>query len=102
MSQCYALWRNRNGQRLWEGPFPGDIAARRALDLIIDKSGGSLITRSLPMTHGERLEALPILDCGTSCPACGSDDYLVLDLNGDGEPDYSGMKQCSECGEEWR
>ncbi len=34
------------------------------------------------------------------CPACGSDDYTVMEQK-DGEPDYDGPKRCEECGEEW-
>lgn len=58
----YALWRNRNGLSLWSGPHETNVAASSALDLVIDKSGGSLVTKGIPMTSGERLEALPILE----------------------------------------
>lgn len=102
MKQFYALWRNRNGQQLWEGPFPGNEAARRKLELVTDTSGGSLVTSGVPMTPGERLEALPILDHEAGCPACGSDDYVCTEDDAAGLPDYTGLKQCQECGEEWR
>ena len=39
----------------------------------------------------------------SGCPACGSDDYEVLELNpAGGTPDYDGPKRCEECGEEWQ
>jgi hypothetical protein len=47
MSTCYALWVNRNGQHLWDGPFDGNKAAQARLSQILDKSGGSLVTTTL-------------------------------------------------------
>lgn len=59
----YALWRNRNGQQLWDGPYPTNGRAASRLEQIIDTSGGSLVVRSMTaMTPGERLEGLPITD----------------------------------------
>jgi hypothetical protein len=58
----YALWENRNGQRHWGGPFRTNVRAQGHLDMILDKSGGSVITTGIPMTPGERLEAAPLLE----------------------------------------
>lgn len=61
-SSFYALWVNRNGQRLWSGPFPYNTSASRSLEMVTDKSGGSVIAMPLPvMTPGEKREALPLL-----------------------------------------
>jgi hypothetical protein len=38
----------------------------------------------------------------TGCPACGSDDYTVLEYDADGRPDYNGPKQCESCPEVWQ
>jgi hypothetical protein len=35
------------------------------------------------------------------CPACGSDDYIVMEEKPNGDPDYDGPKHCETCGEEW-
>jgi hypothetical protein len=59
--RCYALWMNRNGQRLWAGPFPDNVAARTHLQGLLDTSGGSMITTGIPMTPGEVREAAPLL-----------------------------------------
>ncbi len=36
-----------------------------------------------------------------TCPQCGSEDYIPLEFDGRGEPDFGGLKRCEECGEEW-
>lgn len=53
----YALWKNRNGQQLWEGPFPTNTAAQDCLDRTLDTSGGAVITTTFAMTPGEAREA---------------------------------------------
>jgi hypothetical protein len=61
-SRCFALWVNRNGQHLWAGPFPHNVAAQHHLDMVPDKTGGSLVTMLLPAYRpSELLEADPIL-----------------------------------------
>jgi len=72
----FALWANRNGQRSWEGPFPTNVAAQRHLNMITDKSGGSLVVPGMPaMTPGERLEAGPVLD-SLRAAGCTDDEPL--------------------------
>ena len=53
----YALWKNRNGQRLWDGPFPTNTAAQHCLDQVLWPLDGSVITTTIPMTPGEAREA---------------------------------------------
>jgi hypothetical protein len=59
---CFALWRNRNGQQLWDGPFPDNKAAQARLNQVIDKSGGSLVATVLPAYRPSEVRmAEPIL-----------------------------------------
>jgi hypothetical protein len=60
--QCYALWRDKSGQRRWKGPFEGNAAAQDYLGSVADKSGGSLVLSDrMPRTPAEVREALPLL-----------------------------------------
>lgn len=56
----YALWKNRNGQQLWDGPFRTNTAAQHCLDRVIGPLDGSVVTRTIPMTPGEAREAVAL------------------------------------------
>jgi uncharacterized Zn finger protein len=45
---------------------------------------------------------MTMTDEPASCPVCGTDDYTCLERDGQGEPDYDGLKRCEECGEVWQ
>jgi hypothetical protein len=55
----YALWLTRDGRREFDGPFDTDTEARQAMP---GTAQASLVTRPVPMTFGEYLDALPILE----------------------------------------
>jgi hypothetical protein len=55
--QYFALWKNRNGQQLWDGPFPTNTRAMSFLDMILDKTGGYMVATTIPMTPAEVREA---------------------------------------------
>lgn len=55
---CFALYLLPGGERCWAGPFPGNVQAREAVPA---EATASIITRPIPLTTGEGLEARPIL-----------------------------------------
>jgi hypothetical protein len=52
--QFYALWINRNGMHLWEGPYPAEDRAKSALDMITDarqEGSGRILRESVEVTE---------------------------------------------------
>lgn len=78
------------------------LTAMTQLDMAIRAIWNKLIPTAPPLSQGlldyarEKFGPPPT----TSCPACGSDDYMT-ELGDDYQPDYSRPKTCEECGETW-
>lgn len=60
-NQYFALWLNLFGVPQWAGPFTDNRDARKAVPA---DARSSVITRAIPMTSGERLEAQRIMEAG--------------------------------------
>ena len=51
--QFYVLWQNRNGMKLWDGPYQSEDAAKGALSMITDarqENSGKILRESVEIT----------------------------------------------------
>lgn len=111
----YALWVNRNGQRLWDGPFDNPGRATGRLQMLIDAQKeivlrGTQMSNTVPsrrasdfqQTRPARKET-GTAECGpwivaqfdSNCDSCAMGIITGSDIRSDGR----GGWLCTECGD---